>query len=287
MAATKGQPTLRAQWLGRELKKRRLAQKLKLAEIAEILGKSEGTLSHYETGTYRIPHPDLLEMLDQYDVVDKTERAGFIKLAQEVRQRGWWDGYQPFLGNSFADYIWLEDTAIKVRIFGLTFLDGLLKTPEYASELITNGPQRDDAVQVKRQIEARIMRGDVFKEDHEKSFEFLIHEAALDMVVGDAEVMEGQFRKLIEIAEYNRVEIRLLPSSTSRHIAAGIATGFVYFELEEPLPDVACIETPAGAIYLESPDIEAFAETYDGLWNEDALSPQESIARIKSRLKDE
>jgi transcriptional regulator with XRE-family HTH domain len=287
MAILKDQPTLRAQWLGRELRKLRRERGLKLADIAELLGRSEGTVSRFEQGEYRIPHPELLELLDQYDVVDKTERAGFIKLAQEVRQRGWWDGYQPFLGNSFADYIWLEDTAIKVRIFGLTFLDGLLQTPAYAGELITNGPQRDDPVQVKRQIEARIMRSDVFKENHEKSFEILIHEAALDMVVGDAEVMEGQFRKLVEVAEYDRVEIRLLPSTASRHIAAGIATGFVYFELEEPLPDVVCIETPAGAIYLESPDIEAFAETYDGLWNEDALSPRESIARIKSRLKDE
>jgi transcriptional regulator with XRE-family HTH domain len=284
----KEHPTLRAQWLGRELRKRRQAHGLKLVDIGELLGKTEGTISHYETGTYRIPHPDLLEMLDQYEVIDKTERAGFIKLSNEVWQRGWWDGYKPFLNNTFADYIWLEDTANKVRIFGLTFIDGLLQTPDYIRALIGNGPQKDDPVQVKRLVEARILRGDVLTaEDSGKTFEFLVHESALELAVGGDEVTSGQLRKLIEVAANDRVELRILPSNASRHIAAGIATGFVYFELGEPLPDVVCVETPAGAIYREAPDIDMFAETYDGLWNEDALSPHDSIEYIKTRLKDE
>jgi transcriptional regulator with XRE-family HTH domain len=284
----KEHPTLRAQWLGRELRKRRQAKGLKLIDVANILGKAEGTISYYETGTYRIPHPDLLEMLDQYDVIDKTERAGFIKLSKEVWQRGWWDGYKPFLNNTFADYIWLEDTANKVRIFALTAIDGLLQTPDYVRALITNGPQKDDPVQVKRLVEARILRGDVLTaEDDDKTFEFLIHEAALELTVGDDEVRLGQLRKLLEAAEYGRVELRILPRTASRHIVAGLGTGFVYFELGEPLPDVVCVETPAGAIYLEAPDIDVFAETYDGLWNEDALSPHDSIEHIKTRLKDE
>lgn len=286
MVSKKEQPTLRAQWLGRELRQRRLAKKLKLVDIAEILGKAEGTISHYETGHYRIPHPDLLEMLDQYEVVEPAEHAGFLKLAQEVWQRGWWDGYKPFLNNSFADYIWLEDSAQRVRVFALAAIDGLLQTPETIKALIGNGPQKDDSVQVKRLIQARTLRSEIFKEDHNKRFEFLIHESALDMVIGDEEIHTGQLRKLIEVADYDRVELRILPSTTSRHIVAGIATGFAYFELAEPLPDVVCIETKAGKIYLESPDTDEFAETYDGLWNEDALSPQESIEHIKTRLKD-
>jgi transcriptional regulator with XRE-family HTH domain len=287
MAQKKEHPTLRAQWLGRELRKLRNGRGMKLAEVAELIGRAEGTISRYELGEYRIPHPDLLEMLDQYDVVDRTERAGFVKLAQDVRQRGWWDGYQPFLGNSFADYIWLEDSALTMRIFGLTFLDGLLQTPETIEALIGNGPQKDDPVQVKRLIQARTLRSEVFREEHNKHFEFLIHEAALEMIIGGKDIRAGQLRKLIEAAEYDRVELRVLPSTASRHVVAGITTGFAYFELADPLPDVVCVETPAGAIYLEAPDIDAFAETYDGLWNEDALSPKESIQHIKSRLKDE
>jgi transcriptional regulator with XRE-family HTH domain len=288
MAPKKEHPTLRAQWLGRELRKHRRERGLKLADVGELIGRSEGTISRYELGEYRIPHPDLLEMLDQYDIVDSTERAGFVKLAQDVRQRGWWDGYQPFLGNSFADYIWLEDAAAKVRIFGLTTINGLLQTPDYVRALITNGPQKDDPVQVKRLVEARILRGDVLTaEENEKTFEFLIHESALELAVGDEAVMAGQLRKLIDIAGYDRVELRILPSRASRHVVAGITTEFVYFELGEPLPDVVCIETPAGAIYLEAPDIDMFSETYDGLWNEDALSPHDSIEYIKTRLKDE
>jgi hypothetical protein len=77
----------------------------------------------------------------------------------------------------------------------------LLQTPDYIRALIGNGPQKDDPVQVKRLVEARILRGDVLTaEDSGKTFEFLVHESALELAVGGDEVTSGQLRKLIEVA---------------------------------------------------------------------------------------
>jgi transcriptional regulator with XRE-family HTH domain len=281
---TKEQPSLRAQWLGRDLRKRRTDLKLKMVEVASYLGRDDGTLSRYESGEYRIPEPDLRRMLDRYDITDPTEYAYFVQLNEEVRQRGWWDGFKKHLGSAFADYVWLESNAVTMSAFCLAVPNGLLQTPEVVLELIGQGPQSGDPEQVKQLVKARTLRAEVLRK-RDRRFRFLLHEAALNVQIGDEQTMARQCEHYLAVNEFEQVEIRVLPATVSRHISMGITTGFTNFELDDPMPDVTCTETASGAIFTESPDNDRFEQAFDLLWNDDALTPEDSLKYI-SKLKD-
>src|SRR5262245_6216725 len=107
MAAPK-QVTLRAQWLGQELRELRAAKRLMLREAAAYLQRDPSTVSRFESGEYPIRRPDLMALMDLYGVADAARRDNLMKLSQEVWQKGWWDGYADDVTGSFVDYIWLE-----------------------------------------------------------------------------------------------------------------------------------------------------------------------------------
>ncbi|WP_168801726.1 helix-turn-helix domain-containing protein [Glycomyces buryatensis] len=281
---TKEQPSLRAQWLGRDLRKRRTDLKLKIAEVATYLARDDGTISRYESGDYRIPENDLRNMLDRYDITDPTEFAYFVQLNEEVRQRGWWDGFKKHLGSAFADYVWLESNAVSMSAFCLAVPNGLLQTPEVVHELIGRGPQSGNPEQVKSLVQARTLRAEVLRK-RDRHFRFLLHEAALSVQIGDERTMAGQYEHYLTVSELEQVELRVLPAAVNRHIGMGITTGFTNFELADPMPDVTCTETASGAIFKESPDTEVFEQAFDSMWNVDALGPKDSMEYI-TKLKD-
>lgn len=57
------------------------------------------------------------------------------------------------------------------------------------------------------------------------------------------------------------------------------------FDLPEPYPDVAYVETLAGRLYVESPETERFVRAYDRLWA-DALDPAKSTKLISAAMKE-
>lgn len=283
--AQKNGPTLRAQWLGSRLRELREVAKVKTTDAAEFLKRHPGTFGRFESGVYPIPTTDVLQLLDLYQVSDLNERAELVQLSEEVAQRGWWDGYKPHLNSNFADYVWLENQAHSIHILDINNVPGLLQTADYASALITHGPQQDE-LQNKRLIEARLIRGRILTGSRAPDVRFLLHESALHQRVGDNGIMAGQLQKIRDHVHAGLIKLRLIPLEAWGHTAATVGGGFTVFELPEPYPDVACTETMAGTVYLESPDIDVFTGTYDALWTQDALDAAQTAKRINALLKD-
>ncbi|GAA4915162.1 helix-turn-helix transcriptional regulator [Stackebrandtia albiflava] len=279
-------PTLRARWLGSKMKELRKARKLKLAQVGDLLKRHQGTVSRFESGEYPIPSNELLQMLDLYGVSDIGQRSDLLQLSEDVAQRGWWDGYRPFINNNFADFVWLENNAHAVSFLGLTSISGLLQTTDYATALISNGPQRHDEFEMKRLLEARLVRKQLLERPESPSFRFLLHEALLHQQVGSPEVTAGQLRNLLSLSAYPRVELKVLPLTAWRHTAAGMATEYTVFELREPFPTVVGVDTSAGAIYKEAPDIHSFTNTFNSLWQDDALSESNSMTCIETLIRE-
>lgn len=278
-------PTARARYLGKVMKGLREARKYTATEVADFLGKTQPTISRYEAGEYPIPGDDFLKLLDMYGVDDEIERASLIQLNLEAPNRGWVDTFKPYIKN-LANHVWMEEEADEVRLFELAVAPGMVQTRGYAEALISNGPQRDDAVTVQRQVEARLMRGQLLAKPGGPIIKMLLDETVLRRHVGGPEVMKGQLGKLLQVAELEKVELRLLPATSSAHIAAGIAVGFTLFLMPRPLPDMVYIDASAAAIYEEDPHIDLFKNTYDALWAGVALSPEASTERIETELKD-
>jgi hypothetical protein len=55
--------------------------------------------------------------------------------------------------------------------------------------------------------------------------------------------------------------------------------------MADPYPEVAYVETPRGALYIESPDSAPMMEMYDRLW--EAALPADDSARSITALSEE
>lgn len=282
MAATKW-VTLRSQWLGQQLRELREANDLILKDVGEYLQRDPATVSRFESGGYPIRRPDLLALLDLYGVADSRRRESLMKLSQEVWQKGWWDGYAAEVAGAFVDYVWLESRAQEIRAFDNTLLPGLLHTSQYARAAITAAEYDAKSEQIDRWVELRMIRQGILERENPPRFSAIIDEAVLRREVGGPECLAVQLRHLAGCAVGPNIEIRVLPFSAGAH--ASPTGAFRIFTMEKPFPEVGYAETPKGAIYVESPDTQRFARTYDEL-RELALTPEESAELISAMAEE-
>ena len=91
--------------------------------------------------------------------------------------------------------------------------------------------------------------------------------------------MRAQFRHLIEVAEFPRVTLQVVPFASGSH--AGESGSFTVLRFEErDLPDVVYLEQLTGAIYLDQrADVERYLEVVNELSTE-ALTPDETTRFI-------
>ena len=277
------EPTLRARWLGKILKDRRIEANRQVAEVAEYLNRNRIAVPRFESGEYPIPIDELPKLLDLYGVDDVSERAHLLKLAQEVSQRGWWDGYN--FDTGLANYVWLEDNARNIRILAPTLIPGILQSASYASALLSAGPQGHNKDDVKRTLEARLIRSELLKRENGPELNVILHEAALTQPIGDATTQASQLEHLIKATELPKLTLRLMPATSWNHIAAGVENGFTLFEMHQNWPTVAAAYTPVGTVYAESPEVSSVIDVYESLWESSTLEPDATLRRIKEHLR--
>jgi transcriptional regulator with XRE-family HTH domain len=282
--AQKKTPTLRARWLGDQLRKLREAKGYTTKEAGEYVQRHQGTVSRFESGEYPIRRGDLLAFLDLYGVTSKRQRESLIALREEVWRTGWWDGYASDVDHDFIDYVWLESRAALIRSYDLEVLLGLLQTERYATAVIRRAEPDATDEQVSRWVELRMARQRILDGPNQAVIRAIVNEAVLRRQVGSREVMREQLDHLADIASRRNIDVRALP------LSAGSPTGamgaFRIVTLGEPFgDDVAYQETVAGTIYVESPDNEAFVRAYDRL-RAATLSSSESIALISAAAKE-
>jgi transcriptional regulator with XRE-family HTH domain len=277
-------PTLRARWLGDELRKLREAKGYTTKEAGEYVQRHQGTVSRFETGEYPIRRGDLLAFLDLYGVTNKRQRESLLALREEVWRTGWWDGYASDVDRNFIDYVWLESRATLIRSYDLEVILGLLQTERYANAVITAAEPDATPEQIARWLELRMERQRILHGDSPAAIQDVVNEAVLRRQVGSSEVMREQLEHLMDSASRHNIDVRILPLSAGS--PTGNMGGFRIVTLGEPFSDdVAYQETVAGTIYVESPENEAFVAAYDRL-QKSALSPSESIELISSVAKE-
>ena len=256
--------TLRAQWLGQQLRELREANGLTLSDAADYLQRNQATVGRFETAEYPIRRPDVMALLDLYGVSDGQQRTALMKLSEDVWQKGWWDGYADEVAGWFVDYVWVESRATEIRSFDDTLLPGLLQTPRYAEAAIRAADPEASADQVARWIELRMTRQQVLAGEDPPQLMAILDEALLHRLVGGPEVIREQLLHLVACANLSNIQMRLLPFRTGAH--ASPSGAFKLFTMADPYPEVAYAETPAGAIYVETPDTDRFEKTYDRMW---------------------
>ncbi len=285
MPKRKPGPTLRAQWLGQQLRALRESAGMTLRQAGDYLQRDPSMVSRFETAEYPIRRGDVLALLDLYGVSEERTRDGLLQLSDDVWRKGWWDDFASAVDRRYVDLLWLQSRAERLRTYGAMLVPGLLQIREYAETLIRNAAAADTPEdQIARMIEVRMTRQQTLRSDQPVDFAAVVDESVLRRIVGSPEVMRSQLTALLEAAERPNVEVRVLPLRRGAH--AGLDGSFWLYEMPDPYPDVACVETLGSALYVEEDvAVDRFRQAYHQL-NATALDGKESAALIVAATKE-
>lgn len=282
MDAKRG-PTLRAQWLGQQLRQLREAQRLTLKDAGDYVQRDPATVSRMESGIVPARTPDVLAFLNLYQVDDRGQRQALEDLSRDVWQKGWWDGYAEDIPGALMDLSWLESRARRVRSFDALVLPGLLQTEDYARATIEAADPDVSTEQIERWVEFRTTRQYVLERDEPPFLSTIVDECLLRRPVGGAAAMRTQLAALLEAAKRPNIELRVLPYRAGAHASPDGC--FRLLEMPEPYPEVGHMDTAGGALYVESDRVRRLAAAYDRI-RQVALDTAESVALIATAMED-
>jgi transcriptional regulator with XRE-family HTH domain len=277
-------PSLRSQWLGERMRRIRKRLRIPQQEAADHIQRNNSMLGRYESGEIPFRRNDVVDLLDFYGVANQIERNGLLQLCDDIWRKDWWDPHTDDFGQDFIDIPWLESRAEHICIYQHIIVHGLLQTRDYAEALIRNDSKpRTSEVQIARWVDLRIERQHVLHEENPARFSMVFEELALQRPVGSDEILRGQLRRLLELSGRDNIDIRVMPTSHGPHSAHH--GSFHLYEMPEPYPDVAHVETVGGSLFIEEPTVSRIREVWKDLI-ESALSPEESMALVKWYLEE-
>lgn len=275
--------TLRGRWLGQRLRDLREAEGRTIEEVADYLQRAMGTVSRFETGIYPIRRTEVMALLDLYGANDPKLRANLLKIADDVWQTGWWDGYTNDVEDWFIDFVWLEELAVEQWLFQNILVPGILQTEAYARAILTAVHPDASSEQMKRWLELRIGRQALLHRERPPQSRVVLDESVLRRRVGSSRIMQGQLQAIAATAESDHVDVRILTYGAGA--MASLNNSFSIYRMEDPYPEVGYVETPKGALYIETPDSDSMMEMYDRLWKA-SLTAEESAAFITTLSKE-
>ncbi|TGA91585.1 helix-turn-helix transcriptional regulator [Streptomyces sp. MZ04] len=282
--ATRRHPTARQVRLGAELRKLREAAGLKAREAGSLLGANSVQMSQIESGVAGVSEERVRRLAAHYACADVALIDALVAMATD-RTRGWWDEYRGVLPQVFLDVAEAEHHAAFLREVVITHVPGLLQIPDYSRAVFRYMVPELPESELEPRIEHRMQRRAVFDREKPATYETIIHEAALRILVADRRVAQTQLREILTEIEKGHATVRVIPFEREGFAGAGVEMMYV----GGPLPqlDTALRDAPHGTAFL---DAESQLARFRGLLHKlekAALSPESSrdfILRMTNEL---
>ena len=275
-------PTVRLRRLAAELRSLRATSGLTREAVVERTGINAATLYRIEHGRVRPQTRTLRTLLDLYGV-DQDQQAELVALLRDARQRGWLHAFQSELPEHYTTYIGFEGEAHSVWNYESLFIPGLLQTEDYARAVIRGGLPNASRDEVERRVEVRMERQALLRNENPLNLWSIVDEAALRREVGGPEVMQAQFRYLMEASELPHVTFQVIPFDAGAH--PGMPGSFILLQFgDAAIPDVIYVDTMAGELFLEEEaDVRRYKLVFEHL-RAVAASPEASLSLVTSAI---
>lgn len=246
--------SLRARWLGRQMRMLRDWRGLSLKYVAASLGVDFSVVARLERGELAVNRGTVSALLDAYHVHDAKEREALLRLAQAAWRPSWevdFDGAIP--DESLIDLVWLESEATRIDCYSPLTIPDLLHTPEYAqmvarSEIADHGRTQEGMSAWERLIAER--QCILHRTPEPVEFNVVLNECVLTHPVGEASVWREQLEHLRKVAAAAHVRLGVLPVGKARFASA--VSGFTIFTSSQPYaPAVVHIEYLGGRLLMD------------------------------------
>ncbi|MCG0064254.1 MULTISPECIES: helix-turn-helix domain-containing protein [Streptomyces] len=254
--------------VGRQLKLRREAVGMRVADFAKAIGYGEDLVYKVESGK-RIPRPEYLDKADEVlgaggllaAMKEDVEKVRYPRRVRALAER--------------------EAKAVEVQLYDPLNIHGLLQTPEYARALLLMRRPAYSSEQVERYLSARLARKSIFDRDPAPEMSFVLEEWTLRRPLGGKEALRGQLEHLLRVAELRGVELQVMPMDREEH--AGSAGGIEVLKFAD---GSAVGRSPAvvNGRPVEEPRYLRILELRYGIVRAQALTPRESTTFIEQLL---
>jgi hypothetical protein len=136
--------------------------------------------------------------------------------------------------------------------------------------------------QIERRVKLRMARQQLVIEQKNIPIWAVLDESVLRRHIGPAELMQSQYRRLLDLSEKNNITIQILPFDAGAYALPG---GFAIMQLSDPDSEVVVIEHRSGTLYIDRPeDVATHVEVFDCL-KATAKGPEESLSYISHLAK--
>lgn len=255
-------------FVGRQLRARREATGMRVAEFAADMGYGEGIVYKVESGK-RIPRPEYLEKADQV-----LGAGGCVAAMKE-------DVAEARYPKKVRDLARMEARAVDLQWYGAHDIHGLLQTEGYMRALFGMRQPANDEAGIERGVAARLARQAIFERSPAPALSFVLEEVALRRPLGGRMVLHRQLERLLEIAQLRAVSLQVMPTDMEEH--AGMDGSIEMLKFRD---GTAVGRSPgvASGRPVDDPRQLRVLELSYGMIRAQALTPRGSLAFIEQLL---
>jgi transcriptional regulator with XRE-family HTH domain len=274
-------PYVRRLRLAAELRELRLRAGITHVQLAKQIGQSRAQISRLENG-HVVDQDDVMKILDAFEV-DDDRWTQIMTIAREAGERGWWESNR-FMGERQSRYANLEAGAQSIREFQMTFIPGLLQTPEFTR---ARGEAEHLAgvrhLHPERAVDGRLGRQRMLRRPGGPTYEVILDELAVRRASAPPEVFEAQLHHIAETADGSgKISARVLPVEAVIEGFSLPRSAFSIYTFADPGdPTVVAVDTVTDDLMLtEGDDVKRYEELYERL-SHAALSMSDSLEFLR------
>ncbi|MDQ0404732.1 hypothetical protein J2S50_003281 [Streptomyces sp. DSM 40167] len=236
--------------------------------MAEAVGWDASQFGKMENG-HTLGGPEIVEALDQY-----YGTGGMLLTLWELAVA---DPTQ--FKERYRRYMVLEAEAVSMWQYSPSIVPGLLQTPGYAAELLSQGGLA--GVELEKQVLARMGRREPLLAEGGPQFRALLSETVLRSTLRSPAEWRAQLGHLLAMGERANISIQVVPCAAGLHALTNTDAMF----LHRSGRIVAWVETGySGELVQETTAVDQLQLRYDRV-RDTALSPAESREFIERMLE--
>jgi transcriptional regulator with XRE-family HTH domain len=279
-------PYVRRLRLAGELRALRAEAGLTHEQLAKQIGQSRAQISRLENG-HVVDQDDVMKILDALGI-DDERWTQIMTIAREAGERGWWESNKA-MGDRQSLYANLEAGAKTIREFQMTFIPGLLQTPDFTlarsqAESAVGGPSDHNA---EKAADGRLGRQRMLRRPGGPTYEVIIDELAIRRVAAPPEVVKAQLYHITATVNGNpKITARVLPVEAVIDCYSVPRSAFSIYTFADPGdPTVVSVDTVTDDLLLTEPEaVRTYEQLYERL-RKAALSMHDTLDLLVDTAK--
>jgi len=266
--------------LGAALRTIREEQGVSQRKLADTIGRDPGLVSRWESGERQAKPADVTQICEALGI-DAERTADLINMAGQAGQPQWLAVTLPERRAQLNALLAAERTATAVIQNAPLIIPGVLQTSDVIRSIMVDGGV--PASEIDERVAVRIGRRDLITRRNPARLEVFLGEAALRTIIGNPQIMADQLHYLIEHADMDNVDIRVVAFNAGW--TAALVGEFIYLDGD---PSIVNIEMQGSGLILHGrEDLDTYRRAADAV-REKAMSPdatKELMAEVISELE--